>query len=99
MNRKLLSTVVILLATMMAMPLAQARDGRGDSWPEPGHREPPVERHDSHPGRDHEWYKPGHYRHYRLDRRHYYHHYRTSAPHYYGPWHHRPPHYHGHHQF
>ncbi|MDH5513143.1 MAG: hypothetical protein OEY27_08030, partial [Gammaproteobacteria bacterium] len=61
MNRKLLGTVVVFLAAVMAAPLAQARDGRGDHRPgpvaqardgrgdhRPAYRERHVERHSSH---------------------------------------------------
>lgn len=90
MNRKLLSTVVIFLAAVMAAPLAQARDGRGDHRPGPGYREMHVERHYSHPGPHRGWYKPRHFNHHR---HHYYNHYRGPAPRYYGPRHHHPGYY------
>lgn len=71
MNRKILSTAVLVLATVVAAPLAQARDGR-DGWngrdnhrPAPVYREKHVERHYYHPGQHRGWYMPRH--------RHYYH--------------------------
>ena len=83
MNRKILSTAVLILATVVAAPLAQARDGR-DGWhgldnhrPAPVYRESYVERHYYHPGRHHGWHKPRHHgHHYRPapSRHHYYHH-------------------------
>ncbi len=83
MNRKILSTAVLILATVVAAPLAQARDGR-DGWngrdnhrPAPVYREKYVERHYYHPGRHHGWHKPRHHgHHYRPapSRHHYYHH-------------------------
>jgi hypothetical protein len=82
MNRKILSTAVLLLATVVAVPLAQARDGR-DGWngrdnhrPAPVYREKYVERHYYHPGQHRGWHKPRHYQHhYRPAPRHHHHHY------------------------
>jgi hypothetical protein len=82
MNRKILSIAVLLLATVMAVPLAQARDGR-DGWngrdnhrPAPVYREKYVERHYYHPGQHRGWHKPRHYQHhYRPAPRHHHHHY------------------------
>jgi hypothetical protein len=95
MNRKILSTAVLILATVVAAPLAQARDGR-DGWngrdnhrPAPVYREKYVERHYYHPGQHRGWHKPRHFNHHRP---HYYNHYRGPAPHHYGR-HHRPGHY------
>lgn len=96
MNCKLLSTAVIFLAAVMAGPLAQAQEGRGDHRTGPAYRETRIERHYSHPGRHQEWQQPRHFRHRRPHHGNYYHHYRAPAPHYYGPRHHRPSHYHGH---
>lgn len=71
MNRKILSTAVLLLATVMAAPLAQARDGR-DGWngrenhrSATVYREKHVERHYYHPGQHRGWHKPRHPHHYR----------------------------------
>jgi hypothetical protein len=82
MNRKILSTAVLILATVVAAPLAQARDGR-DGWngrdnhrPAPVYREKYVERHYYHPGQHRGWHKPRHYQHhYRPAPRHHHHHY------------------------
>jgi hypothetical protein len=82
MNRKILSTAVLILATVMAAPLAQARDGR-DGWngrdhhrPAPVYREKHVERHYYHPpGRHYGWHQPRHHHYYRPAPRHYHHHY------------------------
>jgi hypothetical protein len=82
MNRKILSIAVLLLATVVAVPLAQARDGR-DGWngrdnhrPAPVYREKYVERHYYHPGQHRGWHKPRHYQHhYRPAPRHHHHHY------------------------
>jgi hypothetical protein len=91
MNRKILSTAVLILATVMAAPLAQARDGR-DGWngrdhhrAAPVYREKYVERHYYHPGRHYGWHKPQrrHHHYYRPAPRHHHHHYypgrRTSS--------------------
>ena len=92
MNLKLLSTAVIFLAAVMAAPLAQARDGRGDHRSGPVYRETHVERHYSHPGRHHGWHQPRHFRHgHRHNRHHYYRH--APAPRHYAPRHHHPGHY------
>lgn len=95
MNRKMLSIAVLILATAVAAPLVQARDGR-DGWdrrdyhrPAPVYREKYVERHYYHPGRYHGWHQPGYFNYHRP---HYYSHYRGPAPHHYGG-HHRPGHY------
>jgi hypothetical protein len=82
MNRKILSTAVLILATVVAAPLAQARDAR-DGWngrdnhrPAPVYREKYVERHYYHPGQHRGWHKPRHYQHhYRPAPRHHHHHY------------------------
>lgn len=94
MNRKILSAAVLLLATLMAVPLAQARDrdgrdgwdGRRDYRSAPAYRERYVERHYYHPGRHHGWHQPQHrhHRYYRPAPRHHRHHYypghRASSP-------------------
>jgi hypothetical protein len=82
MNRKILSTAVLILATVVAAPLAQARDGR-DGWDRrdnhrsaPVYREKYVERHYYHPGQHRGWHKPRHYQHhYRPAPRHHHQHY------------------------
>jgi hypothetical protein len=93
MKRKILSTVVLLLAMATAVPPAQARDwdgrdgwdGRRDHRQAPAYRERYVERHYYHPGRHYGWYKPRHYRghYYHPAPRHHHHHYhpgyRTSS--------------------
>ena len=91
MKRKILSTAVLILATLVAAPLAQARDGR-DGWngrddhrPAPVYRERYVERNYYHPGRHHGWYGPRDFGHHRPG---YHHHYRGPAPHHYGGHHH-----------
>jgi hypothetical protein len=83
MNRKILSTAVLILATVVAAPLAQARDAR-DGWngrdnhrPAPVYREKYVERHYYHPGQHRGWHKPRHRSHhyYRPAPRHHHHYY------------------------
>ena len=78
MNRKILSTAALILAMVVAAPLAQARDGRDgrdNHRPAPVYRERYVERHYYHPGRHYGWYKPQyHHHHYRPEPRHYYRH-------------------------
>ncbi|BAV34880.1 hypothetical protein SCL_2603 [Sulfuricaulis limicola] len=95
MNHRILSTAVLILATVAAAPLAQARDGR-DGWngrdhhrPAPVYRERYVERHYYHPDRHHGWHQPRDFGHHRSG---YYPHYRGPAPHHYGG-HHRPGYY------
>lgn len=86
MNRKILSTAILLLVTAIATPLAQARDDR-DGWngrdnyrPAPVYREKYVERHYYHPGQHRGWYKSRHHHHhYRPAPRHY-HYYHDSYP-------------------
>jgi hypothetical protein len=91
MNRKILSSAVLILATLVAAPLAQARDGR-DGWngrdhhrPAPVYRERYVERHYYHPVRHHGWHPSRHHGDYRP---HHYHHYRAPAPRHYDGHHH-----------
>lgn len=72
MNRKILSTAVLVLVTAFSIPLAQA--GRGDDdHPRSVYREKYVEKHYYHPGKAY-----GH-RH-RHEHHRYQHHYYQSAP-------------------
>ncbi len=80
MNRKLLSTAVIFLAAVMAAPLAQARDGRGDYRSGAVYRETHAERHYSHPGQHRGWHQPRHFHQPRHSHHRYYNHYRGPAP-------------------
>ena len=71
MNRKMLSTAVVVLATVLAAPLAaQADRDHGDGHHRSVYREKHVVRHYYHPGKAY-----GH-----RDRRHSNHHYYRSAP-------------------
>lgn len=94
MNRKLLSTAVIILTVMMAPPLAQARDDHGDYRSGSVYRETHVERHYYHPGQHRGWHQPRHFNHHR---HHDFNHHRAPAPRYYGR-HHQPNYYPGHHR-
>lgn len=84
MNRKILSVAILVLATTVSAPLAQAGDDdrdwddRDDYRPAPVYREKYVERHYYHPARHHGWHKKKHhdYHHYRPPvEQHHYHYY------------------------
>lgn len=89
MNRKILSAAMLILATTVTAPLAQAGDGRRGDWDDrdshrsaPVYREKYMERHYYHPGQHRGGYKQKHHHshHYRPPvEQHHYHYYQEPA--------------------